>query len=362
MWKSWARSVCAAGMIAWSVAASQAGEVGKMPLAPQALKILDGRLGVRMPAKAKIEPRVNPSIMGADPSTEQEARVVLESGEEKIVLMAYETFSTAGGDFENVVRQIVAKWEDKDTLAVEALPPAGKDKPRAAKVMMITPKGPPEKDAQAIVIREAFVLLPDQTVLVLRLYANPKAYEDKAGCLALGKSILESIEPGPKKLALEAGGRRLPISRRKALEITVPAGYVLLRQDGIDFLVFSLHEVGPLTGLNSTLVLYYGGAPSFHPGSKEGDTKPVESKGKVMGKDLTWHSYANASHGMTISQMESLVADPLGVQEGMFLHLSLATSDAKKLKPLQAMVETLRVVTPETAPSPDTRPRGNTRK
>src|SRR5512136_940564 len=75
------------------------GELGKLPLADRPIQLLGGRLTVRMPAAARVEPRQR-SIMSAAESGEEETRVVLDAGPERLVLLASELFARFEGDLE----------------------------------------------------------------------------------------------------------------------------------------------------------------------------------------------------------------------------------------------------------------------
>lgn len=343
-------------LIALSAASALGGEIGKQRPEGKPISLLGGRLLAVMPRGAKPEPRGPGNIMGAAPSTESETRVVLDVGPERIVLMASETYCTAGDDFETKVRDEAAKWgkEAKTTFAVEPIRPAGPA--GRLTILSIVNTGKAER-SDAISIRNAYVLLPDKTVVSVDLYANPKAYEDSEGCDALAKAVLAKLSAGDGKLPTAAGAKHIPVgSREPQLEVTTPDGFVLTCDEGIDFFVWRLARIRAFGNSRTGQIgLYIGGAPNpIHERREEQFGKITESKGKLLGQDVTWYSWVAKSDGEDMLGTEAIVKAAVpGEEEAMSVHMFAAARDARELDELRKIIESLRVV-PVSTPASNT--------
>ncbi len=152
------------------------GELGKLTLQDEPLKALGGRVLIRMPAAAKIEPREEPAILAAGPTPPEETRIILDAGRERMILIATETFTTADSGFGEAVARLFPDGSAQ---------PMAKDaaEPRS---YLVVPKEP-KPGATATLAAMALLVLPDKTVVEVDAYVNAEARKDLAGMHAAGR-------------------------------------------------------------------------------------------------------------------------------------------------------------------------------
>jgi hypothetical protein len=303
------------------------GAIGNAKLAEKPVEVLGGRLTVRVPAGAKVEARPFP-IMAAPESEEHETRVVFDAGQERLVLMASESFAFAGDDFEKDVKQWVAKWRGK--YQIESLPLPAK----GLKAVAVIPVNDPDhsRSDDATFVEGVFVESEDRTIQSLDVYVNAAGEKDLKGCKIVAHQILLSVAPGKKKLQYAAGERRL-FAYSKDLEIaaTVPKNTVATKQVGPDFLVHGLIVLGQLGSDSGSILIYVGGHPDYEPGAKKGE-------GMMFGKKVEWHSFPEGEGLQTLCEL--LIPDEQHLSAHVIIH---APSDAQQ-KALREAAESLKLV------------------
>jgi hypothetical protein len=331
--------------------ATATGALGALKV-ESATDLLAGRLRVRLPKGARLEARGH-SLMAAPESAQHETRVVIDavSGavagagaalkRERLVVMSYELFATAGQDLLAAVRKDLG--DDQPQPAIEAMSVAGPE----LRAVAVTPASL-DKTREAIPVLGVYVAQADGTVQYLDFYNNPPAAEDAAGATALARRIAATLAPGPRRLALTAGSRALS----DGLKLQVPAGYALTRQDGPDF---SVHHVRKLVQLGQPaprLGVYVGGHPSFQYRQVERDTaRPPDVKrvpGRLLGRDIEWHRWTRGEKPPLSVTQEAIL--PLSEGERWLVaHVFFTAEQDADLAELEKIAASL---TGKTAPPP----------
>jgi hypothetical protein len=281
------------------------GELGRAYLPETEIALLDGRLAVRMPAAAAVQP-VGASLMGAPASTETQTRVVLDVGDERLVMMATELFQHSPSGFRETVDTITAHWQLPAGTRLQVLP-----------VPFATPTGleglavaraPLDRTRQAVPVMDAFVRHADTTVQQLTCYVSPNAADDTEGCGFLAFRIFGTLTAGQRALVSNAGPRELPdITGQPAATVTVPPGWVLSTRRGASFAVHTLTRVMPFGGRFGSVTVYLGGHPSpLHQQAAPGTvaTRP----GGLAGQATTWYFIRSTEDGQPpLLRREALV-------------------------------------------------------
>ncbi|WXG42719.1 MAG: hypothetical protein WED04_01225 [Promethearchaeati archaeon SRVP18_Atabeyarchaeia-1] len=293
------------------------GKLRQLELVDRPLKLLNGRLTIRMPAGAKLEAR-HENIMSAAESAEEESRVVLDAGDERLIVMAYELLRTASKDFERQVKKMVDTWE-MGGARIEA---------RESRGFLISP-AKLDLHKTAVPVLSVVMNHEDGLVQLLGFFVNRKAGADAAGCVKLARSIAATIAPGDKVLNLKGGPREIG-----AFTALVPDGYALTAQPGLDFTVYRLQKVVPLGAPSSQLGVYIGDHPSYHhEREKVRFTKPKE---QLLGADVEWHVWSAKK------TMHHEVVVPYPSAGGRMLHIFLSSSSAPDIAEMHAIAESLR--------------------
>ncbi len=313
--------------------ADKPGELGKLTLKDEPLKVLRGRMTVRVPAAAKIEPRSAPDGAAAAPSPAEETRIVLDAGRERLILIVTETFLWADKDF----GERVAKLFPDGIVA-----PMSKDGPDP-KSYLIIPKEP-KPGATATLAAMALAVLPDKTVVELDAYVNAEARRDLPGCTKLATAILSSAAAGDVPLDRKGGVRQVPLELGKGIEVTVPPDWVMTAGAGPDFSVYYLRPISPFGSSPPEVMLYVGEHPSeLHTRQPEGGGKKpafTESDGLLLGKRQRWFSWTTGS-GADVRQHAEAVAEA-GDHSLVHVHYS-APTDAE-MEELGKVVQLFKLV------------------
>jgi hypothetical protein len=290
-----------------------------------------------MPARTKIEPRPH-SIMAAPDASEDETRLLLDAGAERLVLMAYELYAMSGDDLEKATRaDVAAVWRKQaSTLKFEKLALA----PPLAAIAIIPPY--PAGKREANLLLGLYVAGADCTVQYLAFYVNPAGAKDAPGATALAKKIAATIQPGPRKLLSKAGERRFLGIGKHELLVTVPEGFVASVQAGPDFMVYLLHKLVPLSQPAVNCSIYVGGHPAFqYRQVADPPEKVTRIKGKLLGKEAEWHTWSQDDRITT----EAIVGHP--TEQDAVVHVFCSGGSEEATTALRRMAETLRVAAPK---------------
>jgi hypothetical protein len=290
-----------------------------LPLA-KAIEVLDSRLSMRVPAQATIQPHQG-SIMAAPESSQEETRIVIESGASRMVVMVWELFATTGPDFEKAVRADLSH----DPITVERFafqPPL--------RGYAFFPSSP---QAAANLIWGAYLAQADGTVERIAFYRDRPGAQLRAKCTAKAKEMASSLAPGRRNLQLNGGDSRLgAVSRGMDLFVTLPAGYVTTIKNGIDFTVYKAIKIRSLGVPGAVLAIYIGGHPSFVPKAQK------SGSATLFGKKTDWY---DSPPGSEIVGTDALVPLPFESGEQLYAHVFAACSTATELPELKKIAGTV---------------------
>jgi hypothetical protein len=308
--------------------AASAGQLSKQKVAAQPTQLLAGRLTARLPASARLEARRR-SIMAAPESGQDESRVVLEAGREKLVIMVYELFALAGDDLEASVKKTV-KQQKGGELTVQKLAARG------LQTVAVT-LAKPDVTAEAVLILSQYTALSDRTVQLLNFYVNPEAAKDVAGCRSLAKRIAATVAAGKAPLMSKAGVRALKGLDGSELKITVPDGWVATTQPGPDFVVHRLRKLTLLSENTEGIGVYLGGHPSYQHRQRGLDAKSVkQSPGTLLGKKVVWQEWSLSPKDSSRTA-EAIVPISARIQAHVFI-----TTEAVRVQELKKIASTLK--------------------
>ncbi len=219
-------------------------------LAAASVALLNGGLRIRIPSGAVIQAR-RAGIMAAEASADEESRVVVDYGPERMVLMVYETFSRASSDFEGAVKKEIGSTSKKVEVWSLQRPLRG------------VAHWPNTKSwtAEANPLMGLYVLRSDRTVQHLVFLVNPAAARELEAWESLARKITASVSEGETSLARQAP-REL---RFEGLAVTAPDGYVATNDRGPDFSVYHLHKMTEFGEPPCSLNVYLGGYPKALP-------------------------------------------------------------------------------------------------
>jgi len=310
-----------------------AGSLARLALGEKPLSLLEDRLLVRVPTAGKAEPREH-GIMAAPPSAEEETRIVIDAGQERMVLMAYEVFALAGDDLDKAVRADVAESWGEEAAAVK-VEKVGVALPLTA-IALIPPIGDGTDEANLLL--GLYIRNGDGMVQSILFYVNPPGASDAAGALTLARKVAASVTAGKRKLNLEAGPRRFRVAGADGLVVTVPKGFVTSVQKGPDFSVSWLRKPAPFPRPAPHCGIYVGRHPGYRYVWADHPRDQVATiQGKLLGQAVEWKSWGEEDWFTN----EVILGHPKDNELKLHVYCSAATREA--LKALRDVAETMRM-------------------
>ncbi|MCI0588369.1 MAG: hypothetical protein L0323_16180 [Planctomycetes bacterium] len=343
-------SLAAALLLASSLAGAQ--EIGKLELAPEPSDLLAGRLTVRVPPGARTNPR-RAGVMSAPAGAEEETRILIDAGTERLVLLTSELFCTAGEGFDVALSRAIAGWTTPGEAGYTLEPPL-EGPGGARRFLYLPPKVEVEEDSALVL--GAYIVQPDRTVQDLTIYANTAAARDPAGCVALARRIAATVAPGPRRLEVSAGERHLRFSDTHELVFQGPEGFVATLRPGPDFDLYNIHQVAPFGSPTFRMGIYSGGRPQYHH-DRRGEPKPAVRlvPGRLLGHPIEWHVWTEAVEGGGADRtFVEAIAREEGGDDPWCWHVWFFPNDAREEARGKALADSLEVRALTTRPA--TRP------
>lgn len=295
--------------------------------------LLNDRLTAAMPKGSQIEARGR-SIMAAAESVESETRVVYDQGENRLVVMAWETFQRAGKDFD---KQLVAEFEQISNLTGVQY--------KVTKINEQVTVGVPGEikvQGDAILYAFAYVRHTDGLVQQIGVFVNPEMHKKTKRCAELADQIVRSIKPGKRKVNTKAGRRVLEsLDKQNQLTIQLPDNWVFTTDHGSSF---SVHRVQRIAGFGESLPgigIYVGGHPTYHHQHRSVEVAEKKTrKVPLFGKEVQWIEYTEDGDEdwKNIEYMQEI---PGG--GGLIIHLWSGAKDDEGLGQMLSILSSVKV-------------------
>lgn len=269
--------------------------LGQLTVPKTQIDVLAGRLKVSVPAGARLQP-IQHGIMAAPEADNEQTRVLIDAGDQRMVLMVYELFARAAADFEGEAQKETARFPMKVNLQKWAI----SGPVRAIAYFPVVPT----KDQEANLVMGVFVSGPDGSVQNLVWYVNPAGAIQFSAASSLAESIAKTIAPGARALEITAGVRELSIySKTKSVFVTVPQEYVVTAQHGPDFIVHHIHKLIAFGDPEASLGVYLGDHPSSN---DEGFLE--QGMSTLFGKRVPWYQKVTNEDGSRMIMARAVVS------------------------------------------------------
>jgi hypothetical protein len=258
-------------------------------------EVLAGRMLLSVPDPAKSR-AIQRGIMAAPESDSEQTRIMIDAGEQRMVLMVYELFARTDvddlqGQAEKATRHFpmkasFRKWPLTAPLRAVAYFPAV-----------------PTKNEDANFVMGVFVASPDGSVRNFMWYVNPQAASQFEADLKLAESMAETIAPGTKTLDTSGGERELSAySKTKSVVASIPKGYALTTQQGPDFIVHHINKMVSFGDEKASIGVYLGDHPSNNRDGFVG-----QGKATLFGKSVTWYQRVDHEGGTELIMDDATV-------------------------------------------------------
>lgn len=316
-----------------ALATQRPAETSSLPILERELSknphsLISDRLLIQMPVGAEDIARQQ-DIMSAPRSSQGETRLVLEGNGQQLVLYAQETFYTTD-DLEKNIDTILKLRYGKDfAYTTQAVKQSG----NGLKVLCFSPNNI-DTTTNAVLIRGAVVGIDDGTFISVGVYVTPETAEEEELCLKQAERILNSIQPGSRRISGLAQEERLG---QNSLTIQLDKGYVIVQDEGVDFSVFYLMKYVKLGEPAPSVGIYIGEYPSWvyqQRGIQE--SQLTKTKDTILRRGVEWLSYK--------SNEEQYSAETyLYLNERLIMHIFVDAADEAEFDAIKEMIHTLKI-------------------
>jgi hypothetical protein len=326
--------------------AAKPGELGRLADQPMVvLKALGGRVMLKVPAAAKVQPRDAPNAVAAALVDAEETRIILDADRERMILLVTETFTTADKDFGKAVAKLFTDGSAEPMAKdAPALSKAEGEEPRS---YLVIPKKP---RPGATLAAMALLVMPDKTVVEVAAYVNAEARKDLPGATRLAESILRSAAAGDVPLDRKGGVRRVPLEFRQRLVATLPPDWVMTVSDGPgDAVVYSVRPIDVFGRYPPVLAIYVGEYPSYlharMPESvkkgEKAEPKPEfkQADGPFLGAKQRWFTWTTGL-GADARQHAEVMSDAGG---RLVVHVHGAAETDAEMQAMRKIADTMKI-------------------
>lgn len=327
-------------LLAYSQVGHAQDSLAKLKISATKTEVLAGRLLLSVPDQAKFRP-VQHGIMAAPEADSEQTRIMIDAGEQRMVLMVYELFArTDVDDLQGPAQKATRHFPMK--VSFRKWPLAGQ-----LRAVAYFPSAP-TKNEEANLVMGVFVATPDGNVRNFMWYVNPQAASESNACLRLAESMAESIVTGAKTLDTAGGERELSAySKAKSVFASIPKGYALTTQRGPDFIVHHINKIVSFGEESSSIGVYLGDHPS---NNREGFAE--QGKTTLFGKSSSWYQKVDSEDGVELIAVGATV--PLGwsllgkavpgTSDGpSYADVFLTAANASSIQELESIAATLRI-------------------
>jgi hypothetical protein len=296
--------------------------------------MLNGKFFLDFPVSAVNQQRPV-DIMSTDRNINEETRIVIDNGDERLVVFAQELHSLADASFEQKVRaEDNSKFGFQRQIVYDV---------NGYQAIMSVPTVF-DSTRPGILINTILLRSPDGTVSSLGAMISPQAYKNKAYYTALTERIFRSLTPGTRVTDLSAREEKIPLyGTEKAFRFQLPANHYLQVDQKYDFQVIKIMHYQPYGEQQwQGATIYLGDHPSWF--YRDYGFKKESGKlqnGKFLGKKIEWMEFENASE-KTLLKEQQISADHLS--KGLIVHIALYGSDASDIETLQQIIEGIGLV------------------
>lgn len=319
-----------------SLPAPACGGLAALPRAESPSALLEGRLSIVPLAGTELLPRPGP-LMGAPSPTDKETRLFLESGDDKLVIMAYELERLAGEDFLSSAPAWFQPAPGAPGPAWQTL--TLPQTPGGLRQVVGWAETPILGAGDAVPALMGLARHPDGTAQLVIFYVTPAAATaDGLGCTALALDLARSLEAGPRTLDRAGGEHSLAqLAGQAALTLSLPPDVLLSEQRGPDFTVFLAQPLLPISAGAQMMGIYIGDHPEDLP-----EGTPLA--GTLLGQAVSWTTWTEGNPGeLAVSRQELILPLPEGEGSARMLHVFLSADQPEDLPRLQALAETLAI-------------------
>lgn len=309
---------------------SSTGPLLERPLGAKAFSLINDRLFIKAPTGTE-DIAVQPDIMSAERSADEQTRLILDVNGQKLVIFAQEIFQYSANLAEDIDRIIKSTYGESYKYSLDTL-----DGHDGFEALMFSPDSI-DTSAGAVLVRGAYARVADRTLISVGVYVTPDLAVDEARCIDLAERILASTQPGTRQIVAPAREEMISFDGLD-FSIRLDKDFTLYVEHGVDFIVAYIMKITKVGQVRSNVGIYIGGHPSMHYPQRGIEERDLTKSGDtVLGQAVEWLSY---------NYRERLIAEMgfalPGGNHGLNMHIFMTAADEPTLAQLKAIIKTLK--------------------
>ena len=292
--------------------------------------LLNDRLFLNVPNGTE-DAQMQQGVMYAPESNQRITRLMLEEGNQKLVVYAQEMFYYSSGDLQKDAKEFTKLMFGSETgkinTSIEKLN-------EEIDIIRATPAVDDLYD-DSVLVDSVFIVNTDNTVIYLGVYVTDNLYSQQDLCKSKADEIINSIKLGTRKIGQDAHTANI----RNDMTIDVDKDYTLVVQIGIDFDVYHVIELTEIGTEGNYFGIYFG----FHPSTpadtiEKGDEGYEFAENTMLGAETPWVGTALDSDEY---KWETLIAL---YDSYMKMHIFFYTSSDEQFNEIMNILETIKFV------------------
>lgn len=270
-------------------------------------------------------------VMGAANSEDEETRLMLEGNRQKLVVFAQETYFYSDNMEDDIGKILKSSHGETYTYTTQCI----RQSSDGFKVICVSPDKIDTSD-ESVLVREVFARIADGTLIFVGVYVTPETAADKDLCLKQADKIVESIQPGTRKINASAHVETIVDN----LSIKLDKDYVLVEQTGADFSVYYITKIVKLHGSRPLIGIYIGGHPTLMY-TQRGieDSQLTATEDRILNKKVEWLSYKPSPDDEAYSA-ETVFGLPFSIMQ---MHIFVDAANEAEFLKIKEMIDTLEV-------------------
>ena len=324
------------------------GALSSMDLAATGSSFLSDRFQMTLPAGAE-HASVPNDIMAAAVPEDTSSLYFLTQGEDRLGIVANETFQVVGPDFDAAVHRYLTDLPpDGAPWNIAPLPLADP----AMKAIAYWPSTLVVSGDSDVWALGVLYGMPDGGVAHVSFRLDTLTAAHGSGCTGYAAKLASTAIHGDRALSRAARDERVAVSATRTLKVHVPADVVMLPQPGPDFQVIYLIPLVPLDQPSPSLGVYIGAYPQDLEASNLPDVP-----GTLLGEQGSWSASEAVSmdgafralrlerrievapEGKKKKKKKKDAEDPTA--SPLYVHVFMSATDEAQLTALKAIAESL---------------------
>jgi len=292
------------------------------------VSILNNRVLLAFPLGSKNVARSG-GIMSADPSQNQETRIILDIGKERMVFFAKEEYKLSDGDLFSEVSKGKYESNFKNEILINN---------KQLLAILSTPNIVDSVN-DAILVDKLIVKTQDNSIFSVGAYISPNAFKDKGQFTELSKRVFNTLVKGNRTNNRIGHTEKINIfGTKKSFKIKLPLNYTVTVDKKYDFQVIRFHKYTDYIDTNwIDVILYTGGFPWTRYKDLGFDINSSQKiPGKFLDKTIEWMTFFDNKKGVFLRE-QKIPAD--NIEDGLIVYITMESNQKSLIEEVTKIVE-----------------------